>query len=145
MSTEENKALARRFRLEVFSQGNIAAIDEICDANWTYHDPSDPQGNWPRGPQGMRQLVNLYRSAFPDLHFTIEEEVAEGDKVVTRWTARGTHKGELMGIPPTGRQATVTGITINRIANGKIVEDWPPSDMMAYLQQVGVSLPMGPA
>src|SRR2546427_1772684 len=137
MSTEQNKALTRRFRLEVFSQGNIAAIDEICDANWTYHDP-DPQGNWPRGPQGMRQLVNLYRSALPDLHFTIEDEVAEGDKVVTRWTARGTHKGELMGIPPTGRQATVTGITINRMANGKIVEDWVNFDALGMMQQLGV-------
>ena len=138
MSTEENKALTRRFRLEVFSQGNIAAIDEICDANWTYYDPSDPQGNWPHGPQGMRQLVNLYRSAFPDLHFTIEDEVAEGDKVMTRWTARGTHKGELMGIPPTGRQATVTGITINRMANGKIVEDWANFDALGMMQQLGV-------
>ena len=138
MSIEDNKALTRRFRLEVFSQGNIAAIDEICDANWTLHVPFDPQGNWPRGPQGMRQLVNLYRSAFPDLQFTIEDEVAEGDKVVTRWTARGTHKGELMGIPPTGRQATVTGITINRMANGKIVEDWANFDALGMMQQLGV-------
>jgi steroid delta-isomerase-like uncharacterized protein len=135
MSIEDNKALTRRFRLEVFSQGNLAAIDKICDANWTYHDP---QGNWSRGPQGMRQLVNLYRSALPDLQFTIEDEVAEGDKVVQRWTARGTHQGELMGIPPTGRQVTVTGITINRIVNGKIVDDWANFDALGMLQQLGV-------
>jgi len=135
MSTEDNKALTRRFRLEVFSQGNFAAIDEICGPDWTYHDP---QGNWPRGSQGMRQLVNFYRSAFPDLHFTIEDEVAEGDKVVQRWTARGTHKGELMGIPPTDRQVTVTGITINRIANGKIVDDWANFDALGMMQQLGV-------
>jgi steroid delta-isomerase-like uncharacterized protein len=138
MSTEQNKTLARRFWFEVFSQGNIATIDEICDANWTYHDPSDPKGNWPRGTQGMRQLVNLYRSAFPDLHFTIEDQVAEGDKVVSRWIASGTHKGELMGIPPTGRQASVTGITIHRMANGKIVEDWVNFDTLGMMQQLGV-------
>jgi steroid delta-isomerase-like uncharacterized protein len=138
MSTEQNKTLARRFWFEVFSQGNMTIIDEICDANWTYHDPSDPQGNWPRGPQGMRQLVNLYRSAFPDLHFTIEDQVAEGDTVVSRWIASGTHKGELMGIPPTGRQASVTGITIHRMVNGKIVEDWVNFDTLGMMQQLGI-------
>jgi steroid delta-isomerase-like uncharacterized protein len=138
MSTEDNKALARRFHEEIFSQGNITLIDEICDANWTYHDPGDPQGTWPRGPQGARQLINLYRTAFPDLQFTYEDQVAEGDKVVSRWTVRGTHKGELMGIPPTGKQTTVTGITIMRIADGKIAEDWANFDALGMLQQFGV-------
>ncbi|GAC1425408.1 MAG: ester cyclase [Ktedonobacteraceae bacterium] len=137
MSPEENKSIIRRFHGEVFSEGNLAPIDELCDVNWTYHDPSDPLGQWPRGPQGARQLVNLYRSAFPDLHFTIEDEIAEGDKVVQRWTVRGTHKGDLMGIPPTGKQVTSTGMTIVRIANGKIMDDWANFDLFGMLQQLG--------
>jgi steroid delta-isomerase-like uncharacterized protein len=143
MSTEENKALARRFHGEVFSQGNMAALDEICDANWVYHDPSDPEGRWPHGPQGARQLVNTYRTAFPDLQVTYEDQIAEGDKVVSRWTARGTHTGDLMGIPPTGKQMTLTGITIMRIAGGQIQEDWGQFDALGMFQQLGVIPPMG--
>jgi len=137
MAIEDNKALAHRFHEEIFSQGNIALIDEICDTNWTFHDRSYPQREWPRGPEGAKQLVNLYRAAFPDLQFTYEDQIAEGDKVVSCWTARGTHKGDLMGIPPTGKQATITGITIMRIANGKIAEDWANFDVFGMLQQLG--------
>ncbi|GAC1361273.1 MAG: hypothetical protein NVSMB38_45010 [Ktedonobacteraceae bacterium] len=143
MSTEDNKVLARRFHEEIFSQGNIALIDEICDASWTFHDRSYPQRDWPRGPEGARQLVNLYRTAFPDIRFTYEDQIAEDDKVVSCWTARGTHKGDLMAIPPTGKQATITGITIMRIANGKITEDWANFDVLGMLQQLGVVPTMG--
>ena len=80
----------------------------------------------------------MYRSAFPDMQLTIEDQIAEGDKVVTRWTARGTHQGELMGIPPTGKQATVTGITVGRVANGKFVESWSNFDALGMMQQLGV-------
>ncbi len=112
---------------EVFSQGNMVALDEICDANWVLHLPSDPEGRRPHGPQGARQLVNTYRTAFPDLQVTYEDQIAEGDRVVSRWTARGTPTGDLMGIPPTGKQMTLTGITLMRIAGGKIQEDWGSS------------------
>lgn len=137
MSTEENMSLLRRFHGEVFSEGNLAPIDELCDASWTYHDPSDTSGQWPRGPQGARQLVNVYRAAFPDLRFTVEDEIAAGDKVVQRWTVRGTHKGELMGIPASGKQVVATGITIVRIVNNKIAEDWVNFDLFGMLQQIG--------
>ena len=80
----------------------------------------------------------MYRSAFPDIQFTIEDLIAEGDKIVTRYTARGTHRGDLQGIPPTGRQVTVTGIIISRFANGKFVEGWLDFDALGMLQQLGV-------
>jgi steroid delta-isomerase-like uncharacterized protein len=85
-----------------------------------------------------KQLVTMYLAAFPDLHLTIEDQIAEGDKVVIRWTAHGTHKGNFMGIPPTGKEAVVTGITIDRFANGKTVEAWNNSDDLGLLQQLGV-------
>ena len=85
-----------------------------------------------------KQLVTMYFSAFPDLHLTIEDQIAEGDKVVTRWTARGTHQGPFMGIPPTGKRAVVTGIAIDRFANGKFVENWNNGDDLGLLQQLGV-------
>src|SRR4051812_44110281 len=100
MAAEENKALARRFLEEVFNEGNLAAIDELIDPDWVQHDPAMPEEL--RGIEGARQLVEVYRAAFPDLHITVEDQVAEGDKVATRWTARGSHQGELMGIPPSG-------------------------------------------
>ena len=80
----------------------------------------------------------MYRTAFPDMRITIEDQVAEGDKVVTRWTASGTHQGDLMGIDPTGRRATVTGITIDRISGGKVEETWTNFDAMGMMQQLGV-------
>jgi steroid delta-isomerase-like uncharacterized protein len=83
-------------------------------------------------------LVTVYRNAFPDVHFTIDEQIAEGDKVVTRWTGHGTHKGELAGIPATGKSATVTGMGVDRIVNGKIVESWGIFDQFGMMQQLGV-------
>ena len=92
----------------------------------------------PPGPESFKQFVSSYLSAFPDLHYTIEDQIAEGDRVVTRWTAVGTHKGELMGIPPTGQQAVVTGITINRFVGEKVVEGWNNWDGLGMMQQLGV-------
>jgi len=86
----------------------------------------------------MKQFVSMYLTAYPDTHFTIEDQIAEGDTVVTRWTARGTHKGPLMGIPPTGKQVTVTGISIGRVVNGKTVEGWSNYDTLGMMQQLGV-------
>jgi len=135
MSTEDNKALDRRGFEEVWNKGNLAVVDELNDANVVTHNPPGPPL---RGTEAFKQFVLMYRSAFPDVQLTIEDQIAEGDKVVTRWTARGTHQGELMGIPPTGKQATVTGITVGRVANGKFVESWSNFDALGMMQQLGV-------
>ena len=139
MSTEENIVNNRRAFEEIWNQKNIAMIDELIDFDFVVHDP-------PRtiqGPEQFKQFVTMYLTAFPNTHFTIEDQIAEGDKVVTRYTARGTHQGPLMGISPTGKQATVTGIVINRFANGKVVEGWFNYDTLGMLQQRGVIPTMG--
>ena len=135
MSAEENKAVSRRYFEELWNQGNLNIIPEIIAANHTHHDPATPGAS---GPDGMKQLVSMYRTAFPDSHFTVEDQIAEGNKVVTRWTACGTQKGELMGVAPTNKQMTVTGIDIHHIVNGKIEEHWSNWDTLGLMQQLGV-------
>ena len=137
MSTEANKVIARRFLKEVFGQGKLAVADEIVAPDHVDYGPGTLPG-MPPGPEGSKMLVTGYRNAFPDIHFTIDEQIAEGDKVVTRWTGHGTHKGELAGIPETGKSATVTGIGVDRIVNGKIVESWGIFDQFGMMQQLGV-------
>ena len=139
MSTEDNKALVRRMFEEVWNQGNIARIAEFYSPAHVEHTSSGPV----RGQEGYKQYVMIYRTAFPDAHYTVEDQLAEGDKVVTRWTARGTHQGPLMGIPPTGKQGTVTGIGIARFEGGKIVEAWVELDALGMMQQLGVIPSMG--
>ncbi len=134
--SEENKALARRFIEEAFNQGNLDVIDETNSSEWVHHDPAMPEEG--HGLEAARQFVQMYRSAFPDTHITIEDQVAEGDKVVTRWRAQGTHEGELMGISPTGNRVEITGITIDRIEGGKTVETWDQYDALGMMQQLGV-------
>ncbi len=138
MSAEQNKAIVRRWYKDAFEKGNLALAKEIFDAGFINHDPGAPPGGWPRGPEGAQAVVATYHGAFPDIQFTIEDQIAEGDKVVTRWSARGTNKGEMMGMPPTGKSATVTGISIERIAGGKIAESWVNFDALGMLQQLGV-------
>lgn len=133
--SEENKAIARRSFDEVWNQGNLAAIDEIYAPDVVNH--TLPPG-LPPGVEGGKAFTGMYLSAFPDTKMTIELQIAEGDKVVTRWKAQGTHKGELMGIPATGKQVTVTGIVIDRIVGGRIVESWGEFDQMGMMQQLGV-------
>ena len=135
MSTE-NKAIVRRTLEELWNKGNLAVADEVTGANHVGHDPAVP--NPGRGPQAEKQLVTMYRTAFPDLNITIDEMMADGDKVVTRWTSRGTHKGDLMGVAPTGKQVNITGITIDRIAGGKAEESWTNWDTLGMMQQLGV-------
>ena len=94
-----------------------------------------------RGPDGHSEFVTMFRTAFPDIHFTVEDQIAEGDNVVNRVTARGTHQGELMGIPPTGKQVTVTGITIDHIVGDKLAESWGILDIWGMMQQLGVAPP----
>ena len=137
MLTETNKTVSRRFLEEVWNKGNLALLNEIIAKDHVDSGPGTLPG-LPTGPEGSKQLVTVYRNAFPDVHFTIDEQIAEGDNVVTRWTAHGTHKGELVGIPATGKSTTVTGIAIDRIVNGKIAESWGIFDQFGMMQQLGV-------
>ncbi len=133
--SEANKALIRRFFEEVWNDKNLEAIDELVAADSVDH--ALPPG-LPQGREGAKAFTGMYLSAFPDTKMTIEDIITEGDKVVTRWRATGTHTGELMGIPATGKQVTVTGLDINRYSNGKIVEHWGEFDQMGMMQQLGV-------
>ncbi|UCF13728.1 MAG: ester cyclase [Thermoplasmatales archaeon] len=136
MSEEENKANMRRFYEEVWGKGNLDVADELAAENFVDHNLVDP--NLPPGIEGFKQIVPMFRTAFPDMQFTIEDLIAKDDKVVSRLTVRATHKGEFMGIPPTGKQATITGIDIFRIVDGKIVERWGEVDMFRLMQELGV-------
>jgi steroid delta-isomerase-like uncharacterized protein len=134
MSTQENKANHRRLFEEGWNQGNTAVFDELFAADYLGHDPSGPI----HGPEGFKQYYATYRTAFPDTHLTIEDQIAEGDMVMSRWIGTGTHQGPLMGIPPSGKRVTITGMTITRFAEGKIVEGWNNLDALGMLQQLGV-------
>lgn len=134
--SEENRDLARRFMDEVYNKGNLDFIDELVASNWVDHDPNSPEG-MSSGVEGAKQFAEMYRNAFPDLQITVEDLIAEGDKVVMRWTARGMHQEELMGIPPSGNRVEVTGINIDRIEGGKFVESWSNYDILGLMQQIG--------
>jgi steroid delta-isomerase-like uncharacterized protein len=135
MMSEENKEKVRRFLQEAFNEGNLGVVDEIFASDYVLHDPANPEEI--RGPEGIKQFVQMYRSAFPDTHITVEDQIAEGDEVVTRWTGRGTHQGELFGVAPSGNQVELSGITISRFEGGKIAEDWTNSDTLSMMQQIG--------
>ncbi len=134
MSTE-NKAMVRRTMEAIWNQGNFAVADERFASDYVGHAPDKIEG-----PEGVKQFVSAIRNAAPQIQ--IEDQIAEGDTVVTRWTAGGKHTGEFQGIPPTGNQVSITGITVFRIANGKIVEGWTNADRLGLMQQLGaVSAP----
>ncbi len=142
MSTaEENKALFRRFMEEVANQGNIDAVDELVAPDAVEHEELPP--GTPPGREGVKHFFALLRNAFPDLRVTIDDQIAEGDKVVSRVTLSGTHKGEFVGIPPTGKTVTFGAIDIIRVAGGKLVEHWGVTDNLGLLQQLGVVPPPG--
>ncbi len=134
MSAEENKALIHRFVEECVNMGDAALLDMFVAADVVMHTPGPEQAP---GIDGIRQAFAWFQTVFPNLHITLEDMLAEGDKVVSRWTAQGTHQGELQGLPPTGKQATWTGIDIYRITNGKIVDWWRSADILGLLQQLG--------
>ena len=133
--SEENKALIQRFVEEAFNKGNVDVADEVYYPTFLSHEPTGPVE---RSPEYVENFVNMYLSAFPDGRTTIEDLVAEGDRVAYRWTYRGTHQGELMGIPPTGQEVTITGITIDSVSDGRIAEEWNHFDQLGLLQQLGV-------
>ena len=137
--SEENKAIARRWVEELWSLGHAKVADEIISADYRVHDPGTPTRAG--GVEGEKNAVAMYRQVFPDLRFTIEDLIASGDQVVICHTAHGTHRGDLMSIPPTGREVAVAGISILRVAGGKIVELRIVWDKWGMLHQLGVIPP----
>lgn len=135
--SEDNKRISRRIAEEGFAGGNVEVFDELVAESLVDHTPGLPP-ELPSGREGLKQLARAYRDAFPDLSLRVEDQIAEGDRVVTRWSARGTHEGDFMGIPATGKEGATTGITIDRIEGGKVVETWTNWDTLGLLQQLGV-------
>jgi steroid delta-isomerase-like uncharacterized protein len=134
MSTATNQAIARRVFEEVFNAGNLDLIDTLASPDVVIHYGSaEPT----RGLEAYKRAFSASQPIFPDMHFTIEDLIAEGDRVVTRWTMRATHRGEYLGIAATGRQVTETGVSIYRIVDGKVVEGWVSSDDLGVMQQLG--------
>ena len=134
MGAQTNKEIVRRLTEEPW-RGNYDVIDEHVAADYVGHDPAMPDPI--RGAAGLREFVRTYQDAFRNARVTVEEQLAEGDLVATRWNARGIHEGEIMGIPPTGKETTVTGITISRLKDGKVAEDWLNWDALGMLVQLG--------
>ena len=137
--SEESKALVRRLIEEAWNKGNLAVVDELLSPDYVLH--IDAPGASDR--EGYKQAVIMHRTAFSDFYFTIEDMIAEGDKVVLRATLRGTHTGDFMGIGPTGKPVTYTAISIRRLEAGRIVEEWVETDMLGLMQQMGVVPPPG--
>lgn len=131
--SEENKALVHRWTEEIWNQGSMSAIDEIVAADYVHHDPLMPEM---RGAEALKQLLVTLRAAFPDGRFTEDALIAEGDMAVMRWTYRGTHKGEWIGVAGTGSLAEITGTTSLRLAGGKVAEHWAHWDALGWVRQV---------
>ncbi|HEY5903620.1 MAG TPA: ester cyclase [Anaerolineales bacterium] len=134
MSAETNKAIVRRYYEEVHNQGKRELLKEIAAEDYVEHNPFPGQG---QGLDGFRQRVEALQGAFT-MNFTIEDMIAEGDKVVVRWTNHNLHQGPFLGVPATGKSVTVSGIDIHRLQNGKLAEHWDVVDMLGLLQQLGV-------
>ena len=135
MSAEENKAIVRKFIDEVVNKHNLKTVDELFAPDFVLHIAGNPEPM--HGPESIKQADKMFSVAFPDWHNTLDDLIAEGDKVVTRWTERGTHRGEFQGISPTGKQVTLAGMDLFLIKNGKIVEQWVYADMPGFMQQLG--------
>ena len=135
MSPEENKAVVRRF-WGVWEEGNIDLVDELLAPDYLNHTPASP--DQPTGPEGVKGLVAMFRSAIPDLRVVVEDMIAEGEKVAVRYTLEGTHEGELFGVPPTGRRLSIKSIAVERVSEGTIREHWRVTDSLDMMQQLGV-------
>jgi len=138
MSSEENKAFVLALYEQIWNAGNLALVAERVSLERIDHDPGGPETGEVAGQQELIDSVHGYRTAFPDLHFEFGPQVAEDELVATRWTARGTHSGPLDEMPPTGKTVEVTGIFIERLVGGKIVESWVEYDRLGLLRQLGV-------
>jgi predicted SnoaL-like aldol condensation-catalyzing enzyme len=137
MSTEQNKATARRWFTDIIAQGQLEVADEIFAANHIIHDPHAPPSGWPNGPEGLKLVASVFGGGFRDWQIAIEDQLAEGDRVASRWVASAINTGSVMGVPPSGKIVRVTGVNVARFAEGKIVESWFNFDMLTLLQQIG--------
>jgi predicted ester cyclase len=135
--SEENKEKVRRFLEEGFGQGKTELVDEVLHSDFVCYDPNSETGEI-RGTQTIKGEIEYFHSAVPDLTFTVEDQVAEGDKVVSRYTARGTHEGEFFGVAGSGNRIEMTGIQIDRFdESGKMIEEWPEYDLLGAMRQMG--------
>jgi steroid delta-isomerase-like uncharacterized protein len=135
--SEANKEKARRMLEEAFGQGKVEIVEEILDPDFVCYDPNSESGEV-RGADTIKQEIEWFRSAVPDLTYTVEDQVEEGDKVVTRYTATGTHQGEFFGVAPSGKRIEMSGIQIDRFdESGKMVEEWPEYDLLGAMKQMG--------
>jgi steroid delta-isomerase-like uncharacterized protein len=134
--SESNKGIART-EFEVWSSGDLDKLDRLVAPDVVHHDPYDPHAS--EGLEGLKKTIAMNRKAFPDLELKVEDQVAEGDKVATRWTATMTHEGEAFGLAPTGNRITLRGITIERFEKGKVVEAWRSMDTLAVRQGLGAT------
>lgn len=132
----QNKAVMRRIYEEFWNQGNFDALAEIVSSDYVLHVPTPPGA--PSGREGLQWVIQMYRAAFPDIHVQVEDQIAEGDKVLTRITIQGTHQGQLMHIPPTNKEVTFTAMVVTRFKNGQNVEGWGELDRFGLMQQLGV-------
>jgi steroid delta-isomerase-like uncharacterized protein len=135
MSSEESKVIVRRF-WGVWEEGNIDLVDELLAPDYVNRSPATP--DQPTDPEGIKAVVGMFRGAMPDLRVIIEDMIAEGDKVVVRYTIEGTHEGELFGVPPTGQRLSIKSISVERVSDGKIREHWRITDSLDMMQQLGV-------
>jgi steroid delta-isomerase-like uncharacterized protein len=138
MPTDRTESLIHRLFVEAFNQGNLAVVDELISPN---HFAHTALGGAPHGPAGLKWLIAMFRTAFPDLHCTVDDEISEADQFAAHWTIHGTHKGFFMGNAPTGRRVDVQAMIFGRIVNGQIVEDWTLIDQIGILQQLGIVPP----
>ena len=138
MSTDRTDSLVRRMFENAFNQGKLAVVDELVAPGGVTHSVA---WGMPNTREGLKQLIVMLRSAFPDLHCVVEDEISAGEKVAAHWTMRGTHKGLFLGNPPTNRPIVVQGISFARTENGQIAEDWTLLDQMGMLQQLGIIPP----
>ena len=138
-----NQNVVRRLFEEVWNKGNLQVTDELFTPNYAHHDSSTPE--FGRGPESEKKRATLYRTAFPDVRLTIEDIISEGETVTARWSCQGTHKGELNGVAPTGKQFTISGISIARFTNGKMIEGWVNWDTLGMMQQLGIVAELGKA
>ena len=141
--SDANKNVVRRLFEEVWNKGNLPVADELFAQNYSHHDSSTPE--FGQGPGSEKKRATLYRTAFPDVRLMIEDIIAEGETVTARWSCKGTHKGDLSGIAPTGKQFTISGMSIARFTNGKMVEGWVNWDALGLMQQLGLVAEAGKA
>ena len=137
--SEANKEKAHRLIEAAFGQGKLELVEEILDPDFVCYDPNSESGAV-RGADTIKQEIEWFRNAIPDLTYTVEDQVAEGDKVVSRYTATGTHQGEFFGVAPTGNRIEMSGIQIDRFdENGMMVEEWPEYDLLGAMRQMGAA------